>query len=433
MNINKFDFKLYLSLIILTLMPSIYTALRSFWIGNMPNTWAFSIAGQLVFIELIYEIINEAIILPLYYFIGESKHNREELINRVRTGLLLTFVLYLFIAIIICIFTKQILNLMATNVSYIEESISYIRLETIAYIFNVSYSFVLIVLISIGKSKYLYIITFFKLILCIVFDLFFISNFTFSLNLFVNGIAISNIFSNLVLLIISICILYKEEINIFINRKLNFSWFKELYKIGGISGLESFVRNFAYMFMIARMINVVDEQGTYWVCNNFIWGWLLIPILALAELIKKEFAENYKKAISNTKNYFFITVCICLLWIIFMPLYRPFMEHILNYDDVDKLLHLVKILLFFYMCYALQNIFDATFYGLGKTNYMLLESIVTNSIYYGIAFILFLLRVWIPTLDGIAYLFGFGMLFDSIVSLLVYIHLRKTTNKINFS
>lgn len=47
---------------------------------------------------------------------------------------------------------------------------------------------------------------------------------------------------------------------------MNFSWIKEFIN----SGLESFVRNSAYMFMIVRMVNIVSEQGTYRVANNFI-------------------------------------------------------------------------------------------------------------------------------------------------------------------
>lgn len=74
------------------------------------------------------------------------------------------------------------------------------------------------------------------------------------------------------------------------------------------------------------------------------------------------------------------------------------------------------ILLGFYVLYALQNVFDCEFYGLGKTNYMLFESIVTNSIYYGSAFIFYSTGKWIPTLAGIAILFGIGNAFDSIVS-----------------
>ena len=42
-----------------------------------------------------------------------------------------------------------------------------------------------------------------------------------------------------------------------------------------------------------------------------------------------------------------------------------------------------------------------------------------------IAFILYLKGIWVPTLTGIALLFGIGMAFDSIVSLGAYLYLRK--------
>jgi hypothetical protein len=70
-------------------------------------------------------------------------------------------------------------------------------------------------------------------------------------------------------------------------------------------------------------------------------------------------------------------------------------------------------------------VFDSTFYGLGKTNYMLFESVVTNAIYYGIAFVLYATGVWVPTLTGIALLFGIGNAFDSVVSLGAYVFLLK--------
>ena len=106
------------------------------------------------------------------------------------------------------------------------------------------------------------------------------------------------------------------------------------------------------------------------------------------------------------------------------------MTHVLGFTDVDKLFELVMVLVGFYVLYAIQNVFDATFYGLGKTNYMLFESVVTNTIYYGIAFILYATNVWTPTLIGIALLFGIGNAFDSIVSLVAYIFMLKK-EKIN--
>ena len=106
------------------------------------------------------------------------------------------------------------------------------------------------------------------------------------------------------------------------------------------------------------------------------------------------------------------------------------MANVLNLSDINKLFELVMVLLGFYMLYAFQNVFDATFYGLGKTEYMLFESVVTNSIYYGIAFILYAMNLWTPTLTGIALLFGIGNAFDSVVSLVAYAFLLKK-EKIN--
>ena len=88
------------------------------------------------------------------------------------------------------------------------------------------------------------------------------------------------------------------------------------------------------------------------------------------------------------------------------------------------------VLLAFYVLYVIQNICDATFYALGKTHYMLFESVVTNTLYYGTAFILWKCGVWTPSLIGIALLFGIGNVFDSIVSFIAYAFLLKK-NKIN--
>jgi Na+-driven multidrug efflux pump len=217
-----------------------------------------------------------------------------------------------------------------------------------------------------------------------------VSTLSCSANLGVNGIGVTNIIVNLLIFGTSLFLLAKNEVNVFNKEKMDFNWMKEFIKIGGISGLESFVRNLAYMVMVARMVNVVNEQGTYWVANNFIWGWLLLPITQLGELIKQETSTNKNAVKNNTLGYFTITAITILAWCILIPAYKPFMQYVLNFSDVDKLFVLVMVLFGFYVLYAIQNVFDATFYGLGKTNYMLFESIVTNSIYYGIAFILYI-------------------------------------------
>lgn len=407
------------------LVPTIYTTLRVFWLGNLPSEYSYSIAGQLSWVSLIYEVIDEAIILPLFYFIGKMAEDKKELTNRMKTGLLVTFGIYLVLSAVIMSCAEPLLKLMATDESIIDASATYIRIEAVANIFSILQRFALVGLVILGKDKYVYVLTGVKLVLCLIFDTFLISTLPFSANLGVNGIGISNIIVNAILFITTMIILARLGINVINKEKMDFSWMKEFVKIGGISGLESLVRNLAYMVMIARMVNVVNEQGTYWVANNFIWGWLLLPITQLGELIKQETSTNKDAVKNNSIGYFFMTLIIVIIWCVLIPAYKPFMQYVLNYGDIDKLFSLVMVLFGFYILYAIQNVFDCTFYGLGKTNLMLFESVVTNSIYYGTAFILYKTRVWVPALEGIALLFGIGVAFDAVVSFIAYIYLLK--------
>ncbi len=425
-SLKRIDKRLFLALLIMGLCPTLYTTLRTFFLGQLPGEWSYSIAGQLSWINLIYEVINEAIILPLYFFMGSTLTDKKEFSNRIRTGLLISFGVYAVCMILIFIFIKPLLGFMAVSTDILEESAVYIRIECVANVFGILYSFLLVSLVAIGKDKLVYIMTGAKLVLCIVFDTFLVSNLSISLKLGVNGIGISNCIVNLILFILELVLIQRSGYPVISKDKLSFAWMKDFAKIGGVSGLESFVRNIAYMLMVSRMVNMVGEQGTYWVANNFIWGWLLLPVNQLAELIKQETAKDENAVKENTPGYFFITTVTCLLWFVLIPVYKPFMKYVLGFNDVDKLFGLVMVLIGFYVLYAFQNVFDATFYGRGKTNYMLFESVVTNSIYYGVFFILYLTGAWTPTLLGIALMFGGGNVFDSIVSWLAYRHFRKS-------
>lgn len=430
LSLSNINYKLYFALLALGLCPTLYTTARIFFLGTLPGEWSFSIAGQLSWINLIYEIINESIILPLYFFIGKVVTNKKEFTNRVKTGLLLSLSIYLVLSVFIICFAKNLLYFMAADKSIIDASATYIRIESIANIFLILTQFILVALISISKKRYIYTFTFARLFLSIISDTFLVSSLPVSLNLGVNGIGYSNIIVNVFLLSLSIIMLFNENINIFSKEKLNFNWIKDFIKVGGISGIESLVRNVAYMIMISRMINVVGEQGTYWVANNFIWGWLLLPVLQLGELIKQEVGTSKDNVRKKFRGYLVLTTIICILWFMTIPFWKTFMSNILLFTDVDKLFELVLVLVGFYVLYAFQNVFDSIFYGLGKTRYMLFESVVTNTAYYGIAFILYITNLWEPSLLGIALLFGIGNAFDSLVSFGAFIFLLKK-EKIN--
>jgi hypothetical protein len=56
---------------------------------------------------------------------------------------------------------------------------------------------------------------------------------------------------------------------------------------------------------------------------------------------------------------------------------------------------------------------------------MLLESVITNTVYYGGLFIAYLWGMWTPSLTGIALMFGIGNIFDAAVSGLVFMRFWK--------
>ena len=430
LSFRSINYKLYLALLLIGFLPTIYNTLRVFFLGQLPGEWSYSIAGQLTWVNLLYEITNEAIILPLFYFMGKAKHNKAMFSNLIRTGLLITFAIYALLSAAIMVFAEPLLSLMAAEPGIIAASATYIRIESVANLFAILSQFLLVALVTLDKEAYLYAFAGARFVLYLIFDTFFVSSFPISANLGVNGVGYSNVLVNAILLIVSVVLLSRERICIFTKKPVCFRWIREFMHVGGISGLESLVRNVAYMVMISRMVNMVGEQGTYWVANNFIWGWLLLPVLQLGELIKQEVSADKNMIRKNTRGYFGITSIIAILWMISIPVWKPFLVHIFGFSDADKLFRLVVLLAVFYVPFAFQNIFDATFYGLGKTKYMLFESIVTNSLYYGTAFLLYKCGVWVPTLTGIVLLFGLGNVFDSFVSFFAYKWMLKK-EKIN--
>lgn len=428
------NYKLWIALLLVLLLPTIYQTIRIFFLGNMPNEWGINIASQLQWLSLFYEVIQEALILPLFFLMGKSILDKEELSNKVRSGILVTAGIYALMSVFIIVFAKPLVEFMAQDQATIEATVTYIRLETIASLFATLVKFIMIVFITIKKDKIMYILLGVQMVLSILMDTLLISELSFSLNVGVNGIAITNIIVNVVLILLGLFLLHKQKVIIFSKRKLNFTWMKDWFKVGKFSGLESFLRNLAFMIMIVRMVNIVAEQGNYWIANNFIWGWLLLPSLALADLVKQEIASDKENIRKKTFGYIALTSIFAIAWLLSIPLWKPFLKYVMNVSEYESVFNIVLLQTAFYLTFLFNSsIFDATFYGRGKTQYMLIQSICIDVFYYGIMFILFLTDVFVPSLSNIAIMFGVGMLLDFIPTLIIYVYmLRKENIKIDF-
>jgi hypothetical protein len=179
------------------------------------------------------------------------------------------------------------------------------------------------------------------------------------------------------------------------------------------------------MMMIIRMVNVVGEQGTFWVANNFIWGWLLLPVMQLGELVKRDVAEDQQAIGQKTLGYFGITAIIVVLWFVTLPLWKPFMQNVMGLSNYEDVFFIAIISVGFYVLFAFNNVIDSIFYGIGKTSYMLFQSVVINTVFYGTAFLLYTTGVYQPTLTKIALMFAAGTALDSVLTYGMFVWMLK--------
>ena len=295
----------------------------------------------------------------------------------------------------------EIINYMNPNEIDIAAAYRYLSLETIAFMVGIIFSYASVVFLVIDKSRYMYAFLVVKILLALLAD------FALIPGIGIDGIAVSNIIANGVMGALAIGLLiYIKQLKPGKYSKEDLPHFKDWGRIGLFAGGQQFIDNIVYALMICRLVNVVSESGNYWVSNNFIWGWLLIPITCLAEIIRKDAgADGYKL---KQLNYYCIAVFSILAWFALIPTYQWFFGTAQGLDNPGRIFEIVVKNLGFYIAYALSQIPDAIFVGMGKTKYNAINSLFCNIVYYGIWFILWKAGAVVMSMDMIIVMFGVG-------------------------
>lgn len=420
--LKQINFRLFIVLMIQALMPSIYSTFRIYLLDSYPSASGINIASQQMWLGIIYEVFEEAIIAPLFFFFGKikDKNSDEEkyiFINKVRSSILIITFIYIIMAFIINVFAGNLVTVMKQQTELYLQTTTYIRLESLANIAVVLFHLVIIVHTALENYKSIFVITTIKMFLTIILDILFVSQYSISLNLGVNGIAYNNIISNLISVIIALILLNKSGYNIFDKIKLQFLWNKKVSSLNVISGLESFYRNLIYSIVLVRMINIVGEQGNYWVANSFYWAWLLIPINQIGTLIRTDLSKDHNRSL---KPYVLLTTICVLIWIALIPTYKYFMKYIMNAQNLESVMSLIMILFPFYIFYAYYNIISNLLYAIGQIKYMLLQSFIVNTFFNIPYFILYLKGAYEITLLNITLRFGLAILISTVIIYIIY-------------
>lgn len=421
-NFKTFDWKMYLALCLLALVPAIYQTVVTKLITSYTNPGSLDIVGQMEWFDLIDETIRAFLIVPMYSVL--SKAYKKENFNQVvfKLGIIVVG-LYALFSLGTFFWGINIINYMNPNEIDVVAAYRYLSLETVAFMIGIIFSYANVVFLVIDKSRYMYAFLVTKIALALLADFVLIPG------LGIDGIAVSNIIANGVMGALAIGLLiYIKQLRPGKYSKEDLPHFKDWGRIGLFAGGQQFVDNIVYALMICRLVNVVSESGNYWVSNNFIWGWLLIPITCLAEIIRKDAgADGYKL---KQTNYYSITLFSIVVWFVLIPTYQWFFGMVQGLDNPGRIFEIVVKNLGFYIAYALCQIPDAIFVGMGKTKYNVINSLFCNIVYYGIWFLLWKTGAVVMNMDMIIVMFGVGNVVHLGVSLLEEkVFLRKELKK----
>ena len=418
---KTFDWKMFLALCLLALVPAIYQTVITRLITVHVNPGALDIVGQMEWFDLIDETICAFLIIPMYSVL--SKAHKTDNFNKIVFKLGIVVVgLYAMFSLGTFFYGIHIVSFMNPNEVDIGAAYRYLSLETVAFMIGIIFSYISVVFIVVGKSRYMYAFLVTKIALALLSDLALVPN------MGVDGIAVSNIIANTVMSVVGVVMLIvAKQIKPAKYGRDDLPYFKDWGRIGLFAGGQQFLDNIIYALMIVRMVNAVSESGNYWVANNFIWGWLLIPITCMVEIIRKDAGNNGYKL--KQINYYSLTAIVLLLWFALIPTYQWFFGTVENLDNPGRIFEIVVKNLGFYVAYAFSQIPDAIFVGMGKTKYNAINSLICNIVYYGIWFIFYQTGVVTMSMDMIIVMFGVGNVVHWIVSLVEEkVFLKKELN-----
>ncbi|MEI0550189.1 hypothetical protein R4K89_07720 [Brachyspira intermedia] len=408
---KNFNYKLYFSLIFLSLFPALYQTIRTMIISISTDSSVFNVIGQLEWFDLINETLLAFLHIPLYAIFNRVIKNDDANFPKVTFKVITVgFILYFLFSIVVYIISRSLIGFMNVNESDIDLVTRYLNLETIAFVIGFIITSVNIVIVSKELYKVFIIFAFVKTLLLVILDFNLVARF----NAF--GVAYSNMIINTLMGILGIVILIKMgllKLSGFSkdDKKIFISYFK----IGIFSALQILVDNIVYALMVVKMVNLVAEQGNYWVANNFIWNWLLMPVLALNEVIRTNCKEQKNTQVGNYFRIIFIITILGSIAVLFSNIFFKYVERLENHNDIY---FIVLKLSPFYIFYALSIIPDNIFIGYGKTIYNLINSIIINFIYYGVVYIL---RGYINfNINTIIIMFGVGMIFHALISYIIF-------------
>ena len=411
LELKSFHWRLWLALCALALIPAVYQTVKTLLISSTGQPGAFDIIGQMEWFDLINETLQAFLIVPLYAVLNRRFREGRETFGAAvfQTGLC-AVLLYVLFSVGVLLYGTRLLGAMNPGDIDLTATAAYLRLETVAFTTGIAVSVANVVFVVIVRDRNIYLLLGLRTALSLLTDLLLIPR------LGIYGVAVSNILSNTVLSAGCIVLLARQGyLRPCRPRRWDGRMLREWGRIGAFSGLQQFLDNLIYAVMVCKMVNMVAQQGNYWLANNFIWSWLLIPISALGEVIRSDCKDGDRAL--RRGSYYAVAGASALLWLLTIPAWQPFFRYVQGLENAGEVFSIVVRLLPFYLAYAGSVIIDSGFVGLGKSGYTAVNSLLINLGYYGVFYLLYRSHAISFTMDTIIRMFGFGMVVHYAISL----------------
>lgn len=428
--LNKTETNLYLSFFLYSLIPSIWILVRTIIITKYMKV-SLDTYAQWEYLNIMLEVFQEAFVFPLFFFIGKIKNKAINDLNKIRQIYLFVFLIFLIIIFVISFFTSNLIKIIDGYNYY--DQIIFFNLQLYSKIPEILLLVSTVFLLNIGKSKWFFFLLLVKMMIYIILD-FTLGNENVFLNSYV-GLGLSTILTNIFLFGVSLIIIanffdYKNFWNFRTFRLTKLEFNKVFFLNFIFTFLSSVLNNFFYLLLIAKTMNSFTISGSYWLANQIIWNWILLPIIALVEVFraittldvdngvnKKELNIKFMKYFKLASLLFVISASI------FSGLWIPFAGFLTNYDQVKmrESMQIRAIIIWFYLFYIWANFFEAFFIGIGKLKLLLVKSLIVNLIVYLIPFILITINLLSIKIELIIFIYGFSLLGSFIVNFVMYL------------
>ena len=419
-------------LILALVIPRIYSMVNTFWVGHIDYS-SLAIAEQYEFMGIMIEIVNETIPFGVLALVAQNYKDRDSVVRQLVAGLGLQLVLSTALALIILTNMSLFVDFIGTSTELAEQTVSYLSLRAVALPFSSLSLLLLVGLKSMDRAKLALCIVAVNVAINMTLDVFLVSPLPFSLQLGLMGVAQGYLVSNVVYFTIALL----AAIRTLQMRQAEWglaplrTQSKPLFRVGGWTGIDSFVRNFFYFFVL-QVLNYMgpNQFAGFQLFQKLMWT-ALIPVIAIAEGTSIR-VGNYLKmdaaatriprllAVSCSLGFLMIGVfgLVGTVGIEAMGYFFTSNPDVVYYCSVMFWWQIVPYILF-----AVAMNLRGLFFGTGKTYYILIISLILN-LFIILPFFLLMSSAVLPqAYESVMLMFVFVDAVDIVVTYLLVRHL----------